>query len=64
MSTGMQNKAFYQKLMDRIRFKYEMMAKKSKETRQRVRKWIRNYQNKNKHHEIQRSKQNAASTIL
>ncbi len=64
VSQSLHNRAFYQKLMARIRFKYELMARRSKETRRRVRKWIGNYQAKNRKHVIQRAKQNAAATIL
>ena len=54
---------FYQKVMDQIRNKYEVMAKKSKVMKAKVRKWIGNYQKANKELQKKRTYDNSAETI-
>lgn len=63
VSQGNKNEAFYQKLMDRIREKYENMRKTTKANEKKVKKWIAKYRKKNKKAEIARGKKNAAETL-
>ena len=62
ISQGMKGKAFYQKLLNLIRQKYRKVLVMCKEHRKKIKRWIIMNEKKNKTHEIERGKANAAKT--
>ncbi len=60
---GKKNGAFYQKLLDKIKGKYEKMLVNKKNTNKRVRKWIQAFKKENLGQRTKRTSNNSAVTI-